>query len=145
MTKDMSTADIAGRRVEDADDPTSVSETGQSPDGLTAEAAASQRPTEAREAPSAQERRSALLEESDSQHFRGRWSDVQTHFVDGPREAVQDADALVAELMQHLATTFAEERASLERQWTEGQDVSTEDLRVALKRYRSFFDRLLEA
>jgi hypothetical protein len=70
---------------------------------------------------------------------------VQTHFVDGPREAVQDADALVAELMQHLATTFAEERASLERQWTEGQDVSTEDLRVALKRYRSFFDRLLEA
>jgi hypothetical protein len=58
---------------------------------------------------------------------------------------VQDADALVAELMQQLAETFARERATLEQQWVRGEDVSTEDLRVALTRYRSFFERLLDA
>jgi hypothetical protein len=58
---------------------------------------------------------------------------------------VPAASSLVAELMQHLAETFARERDSLEQQWTRGEDVSTEDLRVALTRYRSFFDRLLEA
>jgi hypothetical protein len=69
----------------------------------------------------------------------------QTSFVDEPRRTVEEGDTLVAELMQRLANSFAEERQSLETQWDRGDDVSTEDLRVALQRYRSFFDRLLSA
>lgn len=89
--------------------------------------------------------RSALVDPGDSDRFQERWREVQNRFVDAPERAVQDADALVAELMHHLSETFATERSSLERQWTRGDDVSTEDLRLALTRYRSFFDRLLEA
>jgi hypothetical protein len=144
MSEDMSTADIAGRRPTEDDRELDVAESETAGRQFSGEATA-QRPPEGSAAMQAAERRSPLLEDSDSDHFRARWSEVQTHFVDGPQEAVQDADALVAELMQHLATTFADERASLERQWTQGQDVSTEDLRIALTRYRSFFDRLLEA
>jgi hypothetical protein len=72
-----------------------------------------------------------------------RWQEIQVSFVDRPQEAVQEADALVADLMQKITTTFAKERERLESQWAEGDDVSTEDLRVALTNYRSFFDRLL--
>src|SRR5918993_4864279 len=75
--------------------------------------------------------------------FRARWTDVQTGFVDAPRRAVEQADALIAELMQHLARTFADERGRLERQWDRGDDVPTDDLRTAFQRYRSFFERLL--
>jgi hypothetical protein len=84
-----------------------------------------------------------LLGATDSEGFRARWTDVQTGFVDAPREAVQKADALVAELMQHLAATFADERGKLEHQWDRGDDVPTDDLRDAFQRYRSFFERLL--
>jgi hypothetical protein len=86
---------------------------------------------------------SPLFETSDAQTFRSRWQDIQAGFVDDPREAVHGADALVAETMKHLAQVFADERASLESQWSSGGDVDTEALRVALQRYRSFFDRLL--
>ena len=72
-----------------------------------------------------------------------RWRDIQADFVDHPRQAMQDADALVAGLMQHLARTFAQEREQLETQWSRGDQVSTEDLRVSLQRYRAFFERLL--
>ena len=75
--------------------------------------------------------------------FRTRWGDVQAGFVDEPRQAVQQADALVAEVMQRLAQVFADERAKLEQQWDRGGDTDTEALRQALRRYRSFFDRLL--
>jgi len=75
--------------------------------------------------------------------YRQRWQAVQAGFVDEPRRAVEDADALVAEVVQQLVTSFAEERKNLEGQWSRGDQVSTEDLRVALRRYRSFFDRLL--
>jgi hypothetical protein len=85
----------------------------------------------------------ALLVADDSQRFRTRWSEIQTGFVDEPRKAVEQADGLVAELMKRLAEGFANERATLEKHWHEGNDVSTEDLRQALQRYRSFFDRLL--
>jgi hypothetical protein len=88
---------------------------------------------------------SVLFDVSESDRLRSRWDEVQTEFVDSPQQAVQDADALVAELMQHLATTFAHERDTLEQQWVRGEDVTTEDLRVALTRYRSFFERLLDA
>jgi hypothetical protein len=84
-----------------------------------------------------------LLPADEATSFRARWSEVQTGFVDEPRHAVEQADGLVAEMMQRLATVFADERSKLERQWSQGDDVSTEDLRVGLRRYRAFFDRLL--
>jgi hypothetical protein len=84
-----------------------------------------------------------LLAADDAEAFRARWTDVQHGFVDAPRQAVEQADGLVAELMQHLAKTFADERGRLEGQWDQGGDVSTEDQRTAFQRYRSFFERLL--
>jgi hypothetical protein len=84
-----------------------------------------------------------LLATEDAEGFRARWTDVQTGFVDAPRRAVEQADALVAELMQHLARTFADERGRLEGHWDRGDDVPTDDLRDAFQRYRSFFERLL--
>jgi hypothetical protein len=86
-----------------------------------------------------------LLAGDQAQRFRSDWSDIQAGFVDEPRESVQKADALVADLMQRLASEFAGERQNLETQWDRGDDVNTEDLRLALQRYRSFFDRLLAA
>lgn len=86
-----------------------------------------------------------LLDQSESDDYRGRWDDIQTGFVDEPRESVARADTLVAEVMRHLAETFSRERGDLEAQWDRGDDVSTEDLRLALQRYRSFFNRLLGA
>ena len=87
--------------------------------------------------------RSTLFAGNESDEFRHRWSDIQTGFVDEPREAVERADALVASAIKRLAEIFANERATLEQQWARGGDVSTEDLRVALRKYRGFFDRLL--
>jgi hypothetical protein len=84
-----------------------------------------------------------LLAGEDAEGFRARWTDIQTGFVDAPRRAVEQADALVAELMQHLARTFADERGRLERHWDQGDDVPTDNLRDAFQRYRSFFERLL--
>jgi hypothetical protein len=91
------------------------------------------------------DRPGALLPSEEGGELRKRWQTIQTGFVDEPRRAVQDADSLVAQTMKRVAEVFAEERATLERQWTRGENVSTEDLRVAMKRYRSFFDRLLAA
>lgn len=85
----------------------------------------------------------SLLAANVAEKYRGRWSNIQTGFVDEPRTSVEQADNLVAEVMKDLATTFANERANLENQWNSGNNVSTEDLRQALRRYRSFFDRLL--
>lgn len=85
-----------------------------------------------------------LFLDSEMGEFRSRWSSIQTRFVDEPRRTVEDADKLVASVMQRLAEGFANERSGLEKQWDQGDNVSTEDLRVALQRYRSFFDRLLK-
>jgi hypothetical protein len=84
-----------------------------------------------------------LLAAEQSADFQLRWEQVQTRFVDEPRGAVEDADELVANLMQQLAAGFAQAREGLEAHWGRGEEISTEDLRVALKRYRSFFQRLL--
>lgn len=84
-----------------------------------------------------------LFAGNEADDFRHRWGDIQTGFVDEPRQAVERADALVAEAIKRLAEIFAQERSTLEQQWARGADVSTEDLRVALRRYRGFFDRLL--
>jgi hypothetical protein len=86
-----------------------------------------------------------LLPEEQGAQLRAQWREVQTRFVDDPREAVAAADRLVAELMQTLASGFAERRRVLEEQWQRGEDVGTEDLRVVLQQYRGFFDRLLSA
>jgi hypothetical protein len=85
-----------------------------------------------------------LLPADEAGNFRGRWEEIQIGFVDEPRRAVKQADNLVAETMQRLAETFAKERENLEHQWDRGSDVSTEDLRLALRRYRTFFARLLQ-
>ena len=84
-----------------------------------------------------------LFASNDAERFRERWSAIQSGFVDEPRSAVEQADALVAEVMQRLAQIFADERSELEKRWAGGGDTDTEKLRVALRRYRSFFDRLL--
>jgi hypothetical protein len=86
-----------------------------------------------------------LLPADEGDRFTTRWQEIQVTFVDEPRESVEQADALVADLMQRLAASFSNERERLEGQWDRGDDVSTEDLRVSLTRYRSFFDRLLSA
>jgi hypothetical protein len=86
-----------------------------------------------------------LLEGDEMQSMLAQWKDIQAEFVDEPRKAVQDADALVADLMQRLAQMFAGERDQLESRWSGGGEVSTEDLRDGLRRYRSFFERLLAA
>lgn len=90
------------------------------------------------------EQPTALFADTEVGEFRNRWNDIQTGFVDEPRRAVEQADNLVALLMTKLAEGFANERSVLEKQWDRGDDVSTEDLRVALQRYRTFFDRLLK-
>jgi hypothetical protein len=84
-----------------------------------------------------------LFPDDELHNFRARWDQVQTSFVDEPRQAVEQADSLVANAVKRIAEQFAAERANLENQWAEGDNVSTEDLRQALRRYRSFFDRLL--
>ncbi len=84
-----------------------------------------------------------LFPDNEAKEFRTRWTEIQTAFVDEPRRAVEQADALVAEVIKRLANSFADARSGLEGQWGRGDNVSTEDLRVALQRYRAFFDRLL--
>ena len=84
-----------------------------------------------------------LFPGDEADDLRGRWNSIQAGFVDEPRRAVEEADGLVATAIKRVAETFADERAGLESQWDRGDDVSTEDLRFALRRYRSFFDRIL--
>jgi hypothetical protein len=87
--------------------------------------------------------RAGLFEAPETQRLRGRWTEIQGSFVDDPRRAVKEADALVADAMKRLAEVFANERSELERHWDRGDNVTTEDLRLALRRYHTFFDRLL--
>jgi hypothetical protein len=84
-----------------------------------------------------------LFSAEEAKDFRGRWDAIQASFVDEPRQVVKQADSLVAVAMKRLAEMFAAERARLEGQWDRGDNVSTEDLRLALQRYRSFFGRIL--
>ncbi|OLR89634.1 hypothetical protein [Actinokineospora bangkokensis] len=92
----------------------------------------------------AEEPAAELFAAGEVDRFRGQWSEVQAAFVDDPKAAVRDADHLVAEVMQTLAKTFAEHKQGLEEQWRGGSDAQTEDLRQALRRYRSFFNQLLQ-
>ena len=90
-----------------------------------------------------EEEKTALFAPNEANELRSRWDSVQVGFVDEPRKTVKEADELVALTMKRLGEVFAEERRKLEQQWDRGDDVSTEDLRLALRRYRSFFSRLL--
>ncbi len=128
MDKEISTADVAAAANNRQDQPSSTKEFASSM--TSGQTAAGERPM-------------ALLSPSDANSFHARWDSIQTGFVDEPRRAVEQADALVAELMKRLAEVFSEERGQLEDKWGHDRDVSTEDLRVALQRYRSFFGRLL--
>ena len=89
------------------------------------------------------ERHMDLFPNEELAGYRTQWESIQTGFVDHPRAAVEEADALVSQLVTRLTETFTRERSMLEGQWTKGDNVSTEDLRIALTRYRSFFHRLL--
>ena len=91
------------------------------------------------------ERLEPLFDQSRQDELRDRWHALQARFVDEPRETVSEADALVAELLRDLAQSFDGARSKLEAQWSSGEDVSTEELRITLQRYRSFFERLLAA
>ncbi|MFV5996083.1 hypothetical protein ACNPQM_27635 [Streptomyces sp. NPDC056231] len=111
-----------------------------------AENAASTRPaagTPGSSAPEQAQENEPLLGPEEAEAFQAKWQAVQTAFVDDPQDAVRTADALVAEVMQTLARSFASRKEGLESQWGRGEEVLTEDLRIALQRYRSFFNRLL--
>jgi hypothetical protein len=86
-----------------------------------------------------------LLDAGERDTIVARWREIQAGFVDEPRTAVQEADALVTDLMERLSRAFASELDQLESRWASGEQVSTEDLRQGLQRYRSFFERLLAA
>ena len=85
----------------------------------------------------------SLIPTRQIEELRARWTTIQSGFVDEPRQAVQDADELVSSAIKQIAEGFRDQREQLEKQWTTGSDVSTEDLRVSLQHYRAFFDRLL--
>ena len=93
--------------------------------------------------PSETDAQAALFSQDESTQLYAKWDAIQVGFVDEPRQAVERADSLVAGAMKRLAEVFAEERARLEGQWDRGDSVSTEELRLALRRYRAFFGRLL--
>lgn len=89
------------------------------------------------------EGRVELMAADSRTRYRARWDAIQTGFVDDPADAVRGADGLVADVMEHLAATFAEERRRLEERWSRGNE-DTEHLRVALRRYRQLFGLLLK-
>jgi hypothetical protein len=153
MADPLTTRDLAGRPDASAEDAEFGAEPTTGDESQAVDETAMNHPSSAIDdegAASAGEKEAAaeqgpLLPNEQTERFTARWREIQTGFVDRPRESVEQADALVADLMQRLAASFSNERERLETEWDAGDDVSTEDLRVALTRYRSFFDRLLSA
>jgi hypothetical protein len=132
--QELSTADLAqGSRPAEVEEGRPKPAQSETSPGATAEISAAARGQET----------TPLFPNNELEDLRNRWNGIQTAFVDEPRRAVEQADGLVASAMKRLAEVFAEERSKLEQQWDRGDNVSTEDLRVALQRYRSFFHRLL--
>jgi hypothetical protein len=139
---DLSTEDIAGPGH---DVRTRAKDESMAPGEPTRDQGVGDVPAErdvSREAKPAQDAE-PLVGSEEAEGLRSRWQKIQNEFVDDPQDAVRAADALVAEVMQMLATTFAAHKQGLEGQWEQGRQVQTEELRVALQRYRSFFHRLL--
>lgn len=147
----LSTEDLARPRDDrDADRGTPPASGGRSPPtvdaaegSLSTEHAVAGTPHAS--APEEGQENEPLLGPEEAEAFKSKWQAVQTAFVDDPQDAVRTADALVAEVMQTLARSFASRKEGLESQWGRGEEVLTEDLRIALQRYRSFFNRLLSA
>ncbi|GGQ41524.1 MULTISPECIES: hypothetical protein [Streptomyces] len=112
----------------------------------TAETAEADEPAGRRDArgPADSDTEEPLLGTSETEEYRRKWSEIQGRFVDDPQDAVRSADTLVAEVMQALAGSFSTRKQGLEGQWGRGEQVATEDLRVSLQHYRSFFNRLLK-
>ena len=135
----VSTADLASAGEPQEPEAVAVEDREQPPqEQPTEQAPAEQTPTE-----SGDSERTPIMADDAAEGYRSRWQETQADFVDDPRSAVAAADALVAEVMKRVAEEFANERNGLERQWNEGGEASTEDLRLAFQRYRSFFSRLL--
>lgn len=137
----LSTADLAQRGADERESA-AAADAATAPDDRSAEAT---EPSSVGDRPAVadEDERAPLFSPQDAEALRERWNDIQTGFVDEPRPTVERADELVAELMKRLADSFAQERGDLEQQWDRGEQISTEDLRLTLRRYRSFFDRLL--
>jgi hypothetical protein len=144
--RELTTSDLAGTADETqaAGRPEpDAADNGEGREDLSHSSAATRSSTATATPTAAAETHEPLLPPEQSERFTTRWQEIQAGFVDEPQQSVEQADALVADLMQRLAAIFSQEREQLEAQWAQGGDVSTEDLRVALQRYRSFFDRLL--
>ena len=146
--ENLTTADIANPVRASMVPPADINEQDIQPihESRQAQRAQGQRASDVREDTVAQQRAdepNPLFPDDELHNFRARWDQVQTSFVDEPRQAVEQADSLVANVVKRIAEQFSAERATLEQQWAQGDNVSTEDLRQALRRYRSFFDRLL--
>ncbi|WP_328886166.1 hypothetical protein [Streptomyces sp. NBC_00316] len=145
----LSTEDLARPREDRAADRATPSATVGDVPPRTADAAGDAASTEraagtpGSSAPEEGQENEPLLGPEEAKAFQAKWQAVQTAFVDDPQDAVRTADALVAEVMQTLARSFASRKEGLESQWGRGEEVLTEDLRIALQRYRSFFNRLL--
>ncbi|MEU0786945.1 hypothetical protein ABZ341_35935 [Streptomyces sp. NPDC006173] len=145
----LSTDDLAAARQGRKDEPPTSADTPPQYPGEAAPAAEREGRKENGGRAAASERREAEPDENqpllgnEEKEFRSRWQTIQGEFVDAPQEAVNAADQLVAETMQALAATFSEHKRSLESRWNRGEEVQTEDLRLALQSYRSFFNRLL--
>jgi hypothetical protein len=137
--REMSTEDIASASTRTEDEPSVMAEPAGMAEPAPGEGQAGDgaRGTDAPLEP--------LLPHGEEDEFLTKWKDIQAAFVDDPRQALTEADALVAGLMKRLAEMFSDARGQLEGQWDRGDEVSTEDQRVTLQRYRSFFTRLLRA
>jgi len=143
--QEITTADLAqGKRpVSETRGPQEITTERNFEQGSRTENAATLTANDSRVADSRAAGSTPLFPGEELEGLRARWKEIQTAFVDEPRKAVEQADGLVASAMKRLAEVFADERSRLEQQWDRGDNVSTEALRVALQRYRSFFDRLL--
>lgn len=142
-TQPLTTADMAAAKR-----PVEISPTEREPgrpQPVRSEFSPSNRPADLQQAGATATSTDAvpLFPDDQLEDLRAHWDKIQTGFVDEPRTAVQQADSLVATTMQQLAEAFSREHSKLEQQWDRGNDMSTEDLRVAFRRYRSFFRRLL--
>jgi hypothetical protein len=139
-TQELTTADVASSKtIEGSHAEVDTGRMGP----VRSDRSASDLPTNSNRRMPAASETTALFPDDQLRDLKNQWDDIQTGFVDEPRSAVQRADSLVASTMQQLAERFSRERSKLEQQWDRGDSISTEDLRVALQQYRSFFRRLL--
>ena len=145
-THDQMTETVEPLEREDTTEPTTAEPTFVAAEsGAVERAPVTTAPTETAEpSPDESSPDESLFDADKLAGLRARWTDIQAEFVDDPRQCVQNADGLVSDVVDQLTAGFAAALSRLEEQWARGEEVSTEDLRVALRRYRGFFERLLE-